>query len=313
LIEKDVQDMVMTVKGPMPSTQMGITHTHEHLLCDLSSVVGENLIWVLDNIEKSLEELNYFKNAGGKTIVEVSNIGLKRDVLGLKKISEISGINIIAGSGYYIETTYPQEVYELGTNMLAKKIIKEIEEGIDDTGIKPGIIGEIGIIGNFLSPVEERVFRSVARAHLNTGVAITTHTFHGRHAHTILDLFEEEGVDLGRVIIGHLGSKKEIDLYKSIAKRGAFVEFDYLGNLDIAPVSDLVESVVQLKKSGYLRNILFSHDICKRSMWKSLNGVGYDYCLKEFVPLLLENGIHEEEVETILVENPRYAMTIRLS
>jgi predicted metal-dependent phosphotriesterase family hydrolase len=165
---------VMTVRGPIDGDQLGLTLTHEHLLLDLFRVTRIRDQRFRDE-PLMIEEAIRFKAAGGGTMVEVTNLGLGRDPAGLRRISEATDLHIVMGSGWYREPFYDhQYIGRRTTRDLADDFVRDIEVG-DESGIRPGIIGEIGADLAWVSPIEERVLRAAARAHLRTGLTITTH------------------------------------------------------------------------------------------------------------------------------------------
>ena len=298
---------VMTVNGPVAPEELGLTLPHEHIFLDLRhSPHGMNAIF--NDLDLAIDELRYFKDAGGGTVVDITNGTMGRDVEALKTVSEETGLHIVAATGYYTEPYYPSHVYELTTNKIADLMVKELTEGIAETGIKAGIIGEIGTRRDFINPVEERVFRAVARAHLRTGAPISTHTYLEQLTAEQIEIFQDEGVDLHHLIIGHLGDQRNMERFRAVADAGAYVQIDHSG-LEIFQ-RDVVraKTVAQLVREGYLSQILLSMDICFKSRLHYYGGTGYDHLLKVFVPLLEAEGVTNPEINTMLVENPRRAL-----
>src|SRR5262249_43230364 len=149
-----------------------------------------------------------FTKRGGKTICDVTLQEIGRNPEGLARIAKRAGINVVMGCGFYREFNYPKIVNELTSRELAEYLVREIEVGVGDSGIRAGIIGEIGTGRGFVRPAEERVFRAAALAQARTGVAITTHTTRwGSLALEQIAMLREFGADLSHVIIGHLGDR----------------------------------------------------------------------------------------------------------
>src|SRR5581483_5438122 len=165
---------VMTVLGPVDPSELGIVLAHEHLLSDSWKIV-QDYAFVVDNEQLACEEAGHFRAAGGGTICDPTNLGLGRNPVALRRISEATGLHIVMGSGWYRERAYPPYVFEETAARLAERLVDEIEHGIEATGIRPGFIGEIGTERFHISPAEERVFRAAARAHSRTGAPIMTH------------------------------------------------------------------------------------------------------------------------------------------
>jgi phosphotriesterase-related protein len=281
---------------------------HEHLFIDLCRVTRDPDHW-LNDFALTIEEVRRFLAAGGVTLVDVTNRDLGRNPLALRQVATETGLNIIAGCGWYREPFYRQEIYEKTTNEVAEDIVREIEKGIGDTGVRPGIIGEIGCDRNYISPAEERSFRAAARAQKRTGLTISTHVVRSPAGLAQLNLLEEEGVDLRRVIIGHCCTYPDPAYHEAVARRGAYVEFDTIRSSAEWDIAARVEYVMSLVKKGYLKQILLSQDVCMKSHLHAYEGNGYDYVLKMFVPRLLEAGLSKDQINVLLVENPTAALT----
>jgi phosphotriesterase-related protein len=304
---------IMTVLGPIAPEEMGITLPHEHLLIDLYRVIPDYR-GTLDDEDLAIEELMYFKRAGGTTLVDPTNIGLGRDPKALQRIARATGVHIIMGSGWYREIVYPPYVHEKTVNELADMIVRDLVEGVDGTGVRAGVIGEIGTERDHITPAQEKVFRAAARAHKRTGATITTHTTHlGELATEQLALLREEGVNLSRVIVGHMGDRRHLRLELPIVQAGAYVEFDHIGFTEFQRDAQRAANVAKLVSEGYLGQILLSLDICFTSNLHWYGGKGYDYVLSSFVPLLKKAGLTEDQIHTLLVENPRRALAGEVS
>lgn len=301
---------IMTVRGPIAPEQLGITQTHEHLWLNAYEHY-KDYRFVLEDVDTMVAELGEFTCRGGRSIVEVTTPEIGRDPVALREISERSGVNLVMGCGWYREFAYPREVAELSSRELADRLVHEIRHGVGETGIRPGIIGELGTGVGHILPAEERVFRAAALAQRETGLAITTHTTRwGTLALEQIDLLEEFGADLSRVIIGHLGDRIGVRHLLPIAERGVYVEVDNIGYADYQPEWVRADNVAALVKEGYAHQILLSQDICLLSHLKYQGGNGYGYLLERFLPLLRERGVSDEEIHLMLVENPARVLTI---
>ena len=183
-----------------------------------------------------------------------------------------------------------------------------------DSGVRPGIIGEIGTDKPWVSPAEERVHRAAARAARRTGLAITTHAVLSDVGLAQLRIFEEEGADPARVVIGHADSYPNLDHYLAIIERGASIEFDFLG-MSFSAVerlgeSRVVELLCELLARGHADRILLSQDVCHDSQLKRYEGNGYVYLAESFLPRLRGAGVSDAEIDTMTVANPRRLLTI---
>lgn len=303
---------VMTVLGEIDPAEMGNTLTHDHLLLD---AWGLRQLYeaILDDEQLAIEELARFKAAGGGTVCDPTNIGLKRDPEALARLSRATGVNIVMGTGWYREVVYPPYIAERSTEELARFLVSEIEDGAEGTGIRPGFIGEIGTERGHITPAAERVFRAAGRAHALTGVPILTHTTHwGELALEQLDLLAEEGVDAGSVIVSHLGDRRTIDNILPIAERGAWLNVDNLAFVGgYAPISFRVDNVARLCAEGLADRVMLSNDICELGQLSAYGGVGYANVIENFLPLLRGRGVSESDIELMTVSNPARAFAFR--
>jgi phosphotriesterase-related protein len=298
---------VITVLGPIAPGDMGVTQTHEHLLLDAMDHYNSYGM-VIDDEDLVVEEVAEFTSRGGKTICDVTLEEIGRNPQGLARIAKAANINVLMGCGWYREFGYPAIVQECTSRDLADVLVREIEVGVGDTGIRAGFIGEIGTGRHFVKPAEERVFRAAALAQQQTGVAITTHTTRwGTLAKEQIDMLAEFGADLDKVIIGHLGDRRGVHHLLPIAERGVYIEVDNIGFLDYQPEWVRADNVAALCKEGFAQRVLLSEDICMLDHLKYQGGKGYGYLLETFIPLLRERGVSDEQIQLMLVDNPARA------
>jgi phosphotriesterase-related protein len=300
---------IMTVLGPIAPEQLGVCMAHEHLIVDSWAMWQvPNYSLIVDDVNLVTEEVQAFRDAGGTSIIDVTTIGLGRDPEALRQISVATGVQVVMGTGWYRERSYPAYIQERSANELAAMMVAEIEEGIDGTGIRAGVIGEIGTERGHITPAQERVFRAAARAHLQTGAPITTHTTHwGELALEQLALLAEEGVDPRHVIIGHLGDRRGIDFFVPIAETGTFLGIDNIGYLDYQKEERRAQNVIDLMAAGFRSQLLLSMDIATLDDLHWYGGKGFDYLLLTFIPLLRSLGATDEDLHALLVENPSRA------
>jgi predicted metal-dependent phosphotriesterase family hydrolase len=295
---------VNTVLGPVNPDDLGVTLTHEHIFIDLR-FDGTGVDGVLDDADLAIDELRRFKEAGGGAVVDVTNKYLGRNGAGLMRVARETGLQIIASTGYYRTIYYPPHVNELTINKLAEVMVDELTKGIDGTDAQAGIIGELATQRDFITPPEERVFRAAARAHKKTGAPLSTHTWLETLAQDQLDLFEDEGVDLSHVIIGHMGDLSHLDNVRAVLARGANVQFDHVGMEHFQRDEQRVKNVCQLVQEGFAGRLLLSHDVCYKHLLHWYDGPGYDHMLTSFVPALRSAGVSQQDIDTILIDNPR--------
>jgi phosphotriesterase-related protein len=294
---------VMTVRGPMAPDRLGFTQMHEHLVCNLKRA-SHRLDGLMNNEPLIVEELAAFTAAGGQSLVDLTNHGMDRDPRAMRRIAEATGINVIAGCGWYRQAHYDESVDRTPTNELADEMVRDLTVGMDGTDIRAGIIGEIGAEEDYLTAAEERVFRAAARAHRRTGAAISTHAMGYPVGLVQLDLLEEEGVDSRRVIIGHCDHYLDLDYHEAIIRRGAYVEYDNFGNLNSYPDHLKLPLLVELLRRGYESQLLLSTDTCLRPHLHAFGGHGYDHLAIKILPSLRDAGVSEEQIRIMLIENP---------
>jgi phosphotriesterase-related protein len=317
---------VETVTGPVPVSELGVVLPHEHVFLDGEWPFERHTFdLMLDNEELAIEEVKHYRAAGGTTLIDLSHASTGRDPLALRRVSEATGIQIVMGCGWYRQPYYGSEVDESSVDELAQVVVDEIRDGVGDTGIRPGIVGEIGSHKGYVTAQEERAFRAAARAAQETGLALTTHSVpdlkwtqrKGRPVGlTHLDIVESEGMDLSRVIVGHCDSWMHLDYHLAVAERGAYVQFDNVGSHTWLGVADapwveqtMIDHVKQLVAAGFARQVLLSQDVCRKSGLKAYGGNGYDYLLTKFVPLLAGAGVDAATIDLIIRENPTRLLT----
>ena len=305
---------VQTVLGPVAPGDLGFTLPHEHTKCSLWWIENRWDYWELIGDEPRInEELAAYKALGGGTLVDVTPIGIGRDLARLARISQATGLHIVAGAGWYRQAYYPAEarIDRRSIDDLADEIVQEFVEG----PVRPGIIGEIGTDKPWVTAQEERVFRAAARAALRTGASVTTHAVQSDVGLAQLTILEDEGLDPARIVIGHCDSHPRIEHWREIVRRGAHVEADFLGMsftpLERAGEPKVVELISTLLNEGFEKQILLSQDVCHDSQLASYGGNGYTYLQKSFLPRLVEAGVNAATIKTITVENPARLLTLR--
>ena len=305
---------VQTVLGPVAPGDLGFTLPHEHTKCSLWWIESRWDYWELIGDEPRInEELAAYKALGGGTLVDVTPIGIGRDLGRLARLSQATGLHIVAGAGWYRQAYYPAEarIDRRSIDDLADEIVQEFVEG----PVRPGIIGEIGTDKPWVTAQEERVFRAAARAALRTGASVTTHAVQSDVGLAQLAILEDEGLDPARIVIGHCDSHPRIEHWREIVRRGAHVEADFLGMsftpLERAGEPKVVELISTLLNEGFEKQILLSQDVCHDSQLTSYGGNGYTYLQKSFLPRLVAAGVNAATIKTITVENPARLLTLR--
>lgn len=324
---------IQTVRGNIPPDELGICMMHEHL-CKPPQFfwpwVGQaDGKYQRDGLAFLINSVLHYARFGGRTLVDVTASHNKTDPRELCQLSEATGVNIIVSTGFYKEPFYPSFVLDWGVDEFAKFFVKELTEGIGDTGVKAGLIGEVGTFRNRVNPREEKVLRAAARAHFRTGAPISTHATLGTMGMAQLDILEDEGVNLSRVVIGHQDLHSDISTHEMLIKRGAYIQFDTIGkerydyviqeNRGLGEVEYLQERhyrqdndrlvcLLELIQRGYADHIMLSQDlsVTESCFNPETHGEwGYAYLLGGFIPRLRAAGVSEEAIHLMLVDNPK--------
>ena len=308
---------VQTILGPVDPAALGFTLPHEHTAIALWQIPNRWDYWELTRDALTIvAELGLFRDAGGSGLVDLTLPGVGRDPAWLVQIAEATGLHVVMGCGWYRGAYYPAEalIDRRTVDDLADELVREATDGVGETGIRPGIIGEIGTDKPWVSAIEERVHRAAARAAKRTGLAITTHGVLSDVGLAQLQIFEDEGADPGRVVIGHADSYPSLEHYLAIVGRGASVEFDFLG-MSFSPQERhgegrIVELLCELLGRGHTERVLLSQDVCHNSQLKRYEGHGYVYLTETFLPRLRAAGVSDAEIETMTVANPRRMLSV---
>ena len=296
---------VTTVTGDVPSDGIGAVLMHEHILCDFHRVTND-LNQLLDDPDLVTAELGHLDATPVRTVVEMTSVGLGRDLRSLREIAIRTGLNIVAGCGWYREPFFPQEVFETTSDGLAEILISELNEGAEDGGVRPGIIGEIGAKRVPMSPAEERVLRAGGFAQLETGVSVYTHASRSTVGIEQAKILIGIGVPPERIVIGHADTvpwnRKEY--WSELLDMGVTLGFDTLKPDFPYEVGVRIAGLTWLAEQGSLDQVVVSNDICYRSQLRSFGGGGYPYCVTGFIDLLREAGFGDREFQTIFRDTP---------
>ena len=306
---------VMTVSGPVSGDELGFILPHEHPYCKLRQADHRyDFPDSFDDDDVVADEVSAFGKLGGTTMVDLSTPNIGRAPERVKALSERTGVKIVMGCGWYRGNYYlPEErIDRRPVEDLADELITELTAGVGDTGIKPGVIGEIGSEKTWVAPNEERVLRAAARAHLATGTAIgALHAIGPGVAPEQLTILEHEGVDMSRVAVAHSESYPHRDHLKGLMDRGPFIMFDNCGQFTglgqfESQILDLIRDLID---AGYENQILLSHDTCKFPQFTIHGGPGFVYLAESFLPALAERDIPESVLTTMTNDNPRRWLT----
>ncbi|MBA4493221.1 phosphotriesterase [Paenactinomyces guangxiensis] len=298
--------MIQTVTGTIEASQLGICAVHEHCCIDLSHV-KQDPDTRLDDRKAMVLELQRFARAGGRSIIEVTNVGMGRDVLYLRELSLRTGLQIIASTGCYKDPYLPEEIKDWDREQFAEFMVKEIREGIDGTGIFPGVIGEVGSSLNEITAREQCLLEGAGLAGMMTGLPVTTHTTLGTMALQQIELFSRIGLPMDQLIIGHQDLNQDRQAVFGVVEAGAYVAFDTIGKNNYLPDRERVAMLLDLWERGYGGQVLLSADLTRKSHFFSNGGPGYDVVLREFVPMLNQAGFTAEQIRQMLIDNPASA------
>jgi phosphotriesterase-related protein len=294
---------IMTVRGPIAPEQLGVCYPHEHLLTrPPASVTDSDLTY--DSEDAAVQELAYFRMAGGQALVEMTPADYGRNPEGLRRLSERSGITIVCVTGW-IKDAYCRPYVENRTvEDLADEMIRDLTEGIGNTGICAGVI-KLGTSLNKITPAEDKVIRAAAHAQRATGAPILTHTEAGTMAQEQVDFLTELGVPADRISLSHLDRRLDWDVHLGLVKSGVNLIYDQISKEKYAPDSKRIEFVARMVKEGYGDRIMLAGDMSRKSYWPSYGGgPGLTYILWRFVPWLRSEGVSNEAIHKIMVLNP---------
>lgn len=348
---------VMTVFGPVEPASLGMTHPHEHMFIDFLAV-GESAqashqkAWgqrdtsynwedpltpqnyyaarrnpfllkdtlQLNDFDEAREALEEFKAAGGGSIIDVTPIGVGRKPEALRDLSRLTDVQIVASTGFYLNEYHPSDIATMDEKAIEDVLMREILEGVGPSRIKPGIIGEIGLVW----PVhdnERKVLRAAARAQKRSGLCLTIHP--GRNPAAPLDavrIVESAGGDLTRTIIGHLDRTYfEASDFVALAKTGVYLEQDLFGwessyypfaDVDMPNDAMRINKIIALADAGHINQALISLDIDTRARLIKYGGEGYGHLLRNVIPVMRRKGFAEADIDLIVKTNPQRAVTL---
>ncbi|HEX6226925.1 MAG TPA: phosphotriesterase [Chryseolinea sp.] len=308
---------LMSVLGPVKPGDLGITLIHEHVMADFIGAAKTGIHrYKADNvIAKALPYLTKLKDAGCSTFIDCTPAYLGRDARILKRLAKLSGLNIFTTTGYYCavqQKFLPPHAYTETAEQLASRWVDEFNNGIEGSGVVPGLI-KTSVDEGPLLPVCEKVLTAVAITHLRTGLSISAHTGDGVAALQELAILQKNGVHPSAFRWVHAQNESDSQIHLRAAEMGAWVEFDGI-NGEAENISQHVAMLKFLKSKGYLNKILISQDAGWYWVGEPDGGTfrGYTEIFEKFVPALKREGFTNEEVKQLLVDNPRESLTIKI-
>ncbi len=314
--------LVNTVKGPIDTAQVGVTLMHEHIFV-LSTEIMQNYpeAWgdEENRVADAADRMNELYSRGVDSIVDLTVVGLGRYIPRIQRVADQTELNIVVATGVYTYNDVPFYFHFQGPGTvlggdepMVDMFVRDIEEGIADTGVKAAIL-KCATDVQGVTPGVERVLRAVAQAHRRTGVPISTHT----HSPTERGLeqqriFEEEGVDLSRVVIGHSGDTTDIEYLEKLIATGSYIGMDRFGIDVLLPFEDRVNTVAKMCELGHAGKMVLSQDascfqdsLPEAALPVMLPNWHYLHIHNDVIPALKQRGVTDEQIKTMLVDNPR--------
>lgn len=300
-----------TVLGDVDVKEMGFTLSHEHLITrPPNNIIKGDPDLLLDDVTKPAQELTLFKNAGGKTFVDMAPKSYGRNVAVMVDASQKTGVHILATTGYLKGAYFPIEVSEWSVNQIADYMISEVVEGMDGSEHKAGIV-KAGSSYNFISDLEKKVFEAAVIAAKETGASISTHTEKGSMGVEQVELVKSLGFDPARLIIAHVDINPDYRLHRKMVNMGAYIIHDGPSKVKYGTDERVIEIMRKLTEEGFANRQMLSCDMGRRSYWTSYGGgPGFTYIANKFVPRLLEEGFDPETVDMFTTKNPMQAFQL---
>ena len=338
---------VQTVLGAVAPDAIGIALPHEHLLIDFTVMFAEpaaaadkgrawepvsleNHGWVRQNFNANHDHLRLlderlaedeillFKRAGGRTVVDPTPKTIGRDPQALARIARATGLNVVMGTGYYVDASHPADMDRRTVDDLAREMIADVTAGVSDTGIRAGLIGEIGTTYPWTEN-ERKVLRAAIATQRETGAPLMIHPGRQRdmprqHAEVV----RKEGGELSRTIMCHIcRTISDVRAVIDLAQTGIWLEYDLFGmensfypynpSFDMPNDGGRMAHVLALIAAGHRDQILMSHDIAYKTSLVKYGGYGYHHLLVNVVPRLRAKGIDDAGLRRLVVDNPARA------
>jgi phosphotriesterase-related protein len=322
---------VNTVLGPIHPDQMGFTAMHEHVMWGPPGwQYDPDWWWSLPRVfEKCTQDFIDFRQLGGGTFVDVSGIGLGRDLDFYVNLARASRVNLVACTGFWADQGILPYFRVKDIDYHEQLYIRELTKGMGHTNIKAGIIKVGNTSRQPMSDLEILTYRAAARAAKKTGACVTTHGITA--ARQQFEILTSEGLDPDRIVIGHVDAAYCIDIErdKELARKGAYVGYDHIGIEPWSPMpynmfdEKRVELVQEMLADGHRDRIILSCDVnCHSLGWyKMPHKIGKNdtplhtvgHLLRYFVPNMRKHGIDEDTIRHLLVENPKRVLPIQAS
>jgi phosphotriesterase-related protein len=301
---------IMTVRGAIAPEEMGVTLHHEHIMSTFGAECARYPDYPVEKLFTQVTPyLEYIKGLGCQTIIDCTAAYFGRHPEILRKFSTVCQLHILTNTGYYAaagDRYVPTHAYKESASQIAARWTREWSDGIDGTGIYPGFI-KTAVDAGPLSDIDAKLITAAARTHLQTGLVIQTHTGDNQPAvGAIFSIFETEKVHPSAWIWIHAHTLKEVDPAVQAAKLGARISLD---NIDEGNAAHILKFINGLKQNNLFDHILLSHD---GDSYINGDFRPYHYLFTHFIPMLLENGFGDQDIQQLIVDNPRQAYTVRV-
>jgi phosphotriesterase-related protein len=293
--------MIRTVTGDIASIG-GPMLVHEHLQIDLTAQKGADNVLGPNEEPRIVADLQAAMGLGLRGVCDLSAPGWGRDPVALARISRAAGLPVVCAAGFYWDP-FPDFAATATVEQMRDLIIKELEVGVDDTGIRCGVI-KVGTDKGEPDARAERLFRAAAAAATATGFAVITHISTLRQAYWQVDVLEKAGVDMGRVLISHMGMSSDIGPLVEIGARGVFLGVDKVSFPKGPKNPELAALVCAALDKGLAGQIILSSDVARRTMLTGAGAPSYSAVFADFLPLLRERGVTQTQIDTMMVDNP---------
>lgn len=298
---------VMTVHGPISSDDLGVTDYHEHLYVEPPGWLHKiDSDFALNSVEKSAEELKRFAAAGGRTLCELTAVDFGRNVDKIREVADaVPDVHVIMTAGYNRPYYMGRWAHAVSEDDMVRDTVRDLVTGIDGTEVKAGII-KCGTEYNNFNKIGRKLVRVAARAHLETGRPIITHTTAGTMGYEQASLLIEMGVAPHRIALSHMDRNLDAGDHQRIARLGVYVGYDCFAKAKYGPETARLQLLREMFDAGVADRLLIGNDLGRPSYWKSYGGgPGLDFVLTQFKDRFLEAGFTQADWDLLVIENPR--------
>jgi phosphotriesterase-related protein len=303
---------IQTVAGAIAVSDLGFTLVHEHLLVRDDAIQSQfPHLYDQDHLfERVVEQFRGLRERGVRSVCDPTVMGLGRDVRFMRRVSDATGVNIVAATGVYTLSRLPSLFADRPADFLAGAMVHDIEVGIQRTQIRAAFL-KCATDERGVTPDIDKVLRATARAHLQTGVPIMTHSLpRNESGLRQQDVFEDEGVDLGRVLIGHCGDTTDLASLERVVERGSFIGMDRYGLDDVLPAEERNQTVAAMCRLGYADRLLLSQDAVGLSdrvyppeLQAARRNWNFFFVIDHVIPRLLELGVGQDAIDAMTKTN----------